>query len=68
MDEHTQARDPFPTGSGLADDVLADFGIDLDGFVDRMCQILMGDAPPNGLDNADARALLAHVCALVTKR
>lgn len=45
--------------SGLAEDVLTDFGVSRQGFVDRLREILLHNPPPKGLDDRDVAYLLA---------
>ncbi|WP_236077450.1 hypothetical protein [Rhodococcus sp. P1Y] len=53
--------DRFPRGDGPGDAVLTEFGVDRQGFVRRLREILLQNPPPRGLNDADVAALLA-VC------
>ncbi|AYJ49492.1 hypothetical protein D8W71_15505 [Rhodococcus sp. P1Y] len=59
MRDHVTDR--FPRGDGPGDAVLTEFGVDRQGFVRRLREILLQNPPPRGLNDADVAALLA-VC------
>ncbi len=61
MRDHS--TDQFPRGHGPRDDVLAEFGVDRQGFLERLRQILLHD-PPIGLDDADVSTLLLTCVSL----
>ncbi|WP_072802061.1 hypothetical protein [Rhodococcoides yunnanense] len=51
--------DHFPHGGGPRDDVLVEFGVSRQGFVERLREILLQNPPPKGLDESDVAMLLA---------
>lgn len=57
-----EATDRFPHGEGPSDDVLTEFGVDRQGFVARLREILLQGPLPEGLDDADVAHVLA-VCS-----